>query len=88
MGNIQTGVDRLVALIKEKEKISIDEAAKTLGVSKINIQEWADFLEEEGIIEIKYGFADDLRRGGRAHDSVGKSDDRRARHDKARGWMV
>ena len=57
MGNIQTGVDRLVALVKEKEKISIDEAAKTLGVSKINIQEWADFLEEEGIIEIKYGFA-------------------------------
>lgn len=57
MGNIQTGVDRLVALVKEKGKIAIDEAAKTLGVSKDNVQEWADFLEEESIIEIKYGLA-------------------------------
>ena len=57
MGRIQTGVDRLVALVKEKQKISIDDAAKTLVVSKTIVQEWADFLEEEGIIEIKYSFA-------------------------------
>jgi hypothetical protein len=57
MGRIQTGVDRLVALVKEKQKISIDDAAKTLVVSKTVVQEWADFLEEEGIIEIKYSFA-------------------------------
>jgi hypothetical protein len=57
MGRIQTGVDKLVALVKEKQRVSVDEAAKTLGVSKTIVQEWADFLEEEAIIEIKYSLA-------------------------------
>jgi hypothetical protein len=56
MGRIQTGVDKLVALIKEKHKISLDDAAKILGVSKTVVTEWADFLEEESLIEIKYSF--------------------------------
>jgi len=57
MSSIETGVDKLVALVKEKRKVSLDEAAKTLFVDKNTVQEWADFLEEEGVIEIKYGFA-------------------------------
>ena len=57
MGRIQTGVDKLVALVKEQQRISVDEAAKQLGVSKTIIQEWADFLEEEGLVEIKYSLA-------------------------------
>lgn len=57
MGRIQTGVDKLVALVKEKTRVSLDDAAKALGVSKTIVQEWADFLEEEGIIEVKYSLA-------------------------------
>ncbi len=57
MGKIETGVDRLVELINQEKKISIDDAAKKLGISKVVIQEWADFLEEEKIISIEYKFS-------------------------------
>lgn len=53
---IETGVDRLVRLIKKVKKISIVEAAKKLGVSTIVVEEWADFLEDEGVISIEYKF--------------------------------
>lgn len=53
---IETGVDKLVKLIKERSKISMDDAAKELGVSLTVVEEWADFIEEEGIIRIEYKF--------------------------------
>ncbi len=54
---LQTGVDKLVSLIKEKKKISMPQAAKQLGVSQVVVEEWADFLEEEDIISIEYRLA-------------------------------
>ena len=54
MTNIETGVDRLVQLIKGKKRITVADAAKQLGVSKIVLQEWADFLQEEKVIDIDY----------------------------------
>jgi len=57
MNDIETGVDKLVELIDSKKKISVDDAAKNLGISKVVIQEWADFLEEEKIISIEYKFS-------------------------------
>lgn len=53
---IETGVDKLVNLINAKGKIASYDAARDLGVSSIVIMEWADFLEEEGIINIEYKF--------------------------------
>jgi chromosome segregation ATPase len=53
---IETGVDKLVALIKQNKRISVPDAAKLLNVSRVVIEEWADFLEEEGIISIEYKF--------------------------------
>jgi chromosome segregation ATPase len=55
--NIKTGADKLVDLISEKKKISVDEAAKTLGVGKNVVQEWAEFLEEEGTVDLEYSFS-------------------------------
>jgi chromosome segregation ATPase len=57
MAHIETGVDKLVGLIEKKKKISVDEAAAELGVSAVIIQEWADFLEEEGVISIEYSLS-------------------------------
>jgi chromosome segregation ATPase len=57
MARIETGVDRLVELINQDKRISIEDAAKKLGISKVVIQEWADFLEEEKIISIEYKFS-------------------------------
>lgn len=53
---IETGVDKLVNLINTTGKISSYDAAKELGVSNTVVMEWADFLEEEGIINIEYKF--------------------------------
>ncbi|MCH8875134.1 hypothetical protein IH824_20635 [candidate division KSB1 bacterium] len=53
---IETGVDKLVKLINSKGKISSDDAAKELGVGNTIVMEWADFLEEEGIINVEYKF--------------------------------
>jgi chromosome segregation ATPase len=57
MNKIETGVDRLVELVNRKKKISMDDAAKDLGISKVVIQEWADFLEEEKILTLDYKFS-------------------------------
>ena len=51
---ITTGVDALVRLVKEKEKIELAIAAKTLGIPQSTIEDWAHILEEEGIISIDY----------------------------------
>jgi chromosome segregation ATPase len=54
---IETGVDKLVALVNERTKISIPDASKELSVPKVVIEEWANFLEEKGIIDVSYKFA-------------------------------
>ncbi len=54
---IETGVDKLVKLVTQRRRISIPSAAAALGVSTAVIEEWADFLEEEGIINLEYSFA-------------------------------
>jgi len=54
---LETGVDKLVSLIKEKKRISVPQAAKSLGVSQVVVEEWADFLEEDDIISMDYKFA-------------------------------
>ena len=51
---IETGVDKLVNLVNERGRIALQDAAKELGVSTTVIQEWVDFLEEEGIISVEY----------------------------------
>ncbi len=51
---IETGVDKLVNLVKERGRILLADAAKELGVSATVIQEWVDFLEDEGIISVEY----------------------------------
>ncbi len=53
---IKTGVDKLVDLIQEKKRVSIEEAAKILSVPKVLVEEWADFLEEKEVIGIEYKF--------------------------------
>lgn len=54
---IETGVDKLIALLEKKKDLSIPEAADMLGVPRVVVEEWAAFLEEEGLISIDYKFA-------------------------------
>jgi len=57
MAKIETGVDKLVQLVADRKKVSVDEATKELGVSKTVVQEWAEFLEEEGLISLEYSLS-------------------------------
>jgi chromosome segregation ATPase len=53
---INTGVDKLVKLVKEKGKISIKQASKLLGVDEETTEDWAQFLEDGGLLSIEYKF--------------------------------
>ncbi|MBN2458659.1 hypothetical protein JXB28_00080 [Candidatus Woesearchaeota archaeon] len=52
--SIETGVDKLLELVEGKKRLSLNEAADFLGVSIPVVQEWADFLEDEGMISVEY----------------------------------
>ncbi|RME31239.1 hypothetical protein D6789_03345, partial [Candidatus Woesearchaeota archaeon] len=41
----------------EQKKLTLQEASKILGVSTTVVQEWAEFLEEEGLIGIEYSLS-------------------------------
>ncbi|MGM5487827.1 MAG: hypothetical protein ACQESG_02670 [Nanobdellota archaeon] len=47
---IETGIDKLLSIIKDKKRITVEDAAKSLGVSPAMAEEWGDFLEDEGYI--------------------------------------
>ncbi len=51
---ITTGVDALVRLVKEKNRIELDEASSILNIPPDSLEDWARVLEEEGIIKIEY----------------------------------
>ena len=54
--SVQTDVDLLVSLVKEKGKVSIEAAAKALKVPIDTVQTWVDFLIEEEVLGIEYKF--------------------------------
>jgi len=54
MPHLETDVDRLLNLIKEKGEISISEAAKKFGVEEGKIEEWGKILEEHKLIKMHY----------------------------------
>ncbi len=53
---VETDVDMLVSLVKEKGKISIEDAARTLKVRLAIVQRWVDFLLEENVLGVEYKF--------------------------------
>ncbi|MFP4567578.1 MAG: hypothetical protein ACLFN8_01410 [Candidatus Woesearchaeota archaeon] len=57
MKKIKTGADKLIDIIQETNRISLDDASKALGVSGELVLEWAEFLEKEKLISIDYSFS-------------------------------
>ncbi|MFH1506341.1 MAG: hypothetical protein ABIE94_05140 [archaeon] len=53
---IKTGVDELIELLKNTEKIALRDAAKKLNVPMNIMQSWVDFLVEEKIVGVEYKF--------------------------------
>lgn len=55
-GEVSTGADRLLELVKSSREIAMAAAARELGVPVQNVEAWANFLEEDGLVAIKYKF--------------------------------
>jgi len=51
---IETSIDELIQVLKEKGKMGVSEAADFLNATQKQIEPWLNVLEENGIIEIKY----------------------------------
>ncbi len=56
MKNITTGIDRLVQLIHDNEKITSEKAAKELGIAKDVVEDWIELLEQEKVVSVTYKF--------------------------------
>ena len=54
LGTISTGVDGFIRLVRESGRIDITDAAVRLGMSRQVLEEWAQVLEEQGLIRIEY----------------------------------
>ena len=55
-GTIKTGVDNLIELLKNREKITLNDASKELKIKTKILQKWVDFLVEEKVISVEYKF--------------------------------
>ena len=53
---LTTSADELIELVKKKEKVSIEEAAKALKLPQQTMQKIVDFLVEEKILGMEYQF--------------------------------
>ncbi|MEM5834340.1 MAG: CBS domain-containing protein [Candidatus Aenigmatarchaeota archaeon] len=51
---METDIDRILAVIKEKKRVKFSELEKMFNVSKEVIEEWAKILEDHGLAEIFY----------------------------------
>ncbi|MBN1169840.1 hypothetical protein JXA56_02355 [Candidatus Micrarchaeota archaeon] len=51
---ITTGVDALVRLVKEKQRIELEDASSILNIPPESIEDWSRVLEEQGILRIEY----------------------------------
>lgn len=54
--SVKTGVDALLELLKQNEKIALADAAKSLQMPEKTVKLWVDFLVEEKLIGIEYKF--------------------------------
>ncbi|MCF7865940.1 hypothetical protein K9M18_00710 [Candidatus Woesearchaeota archaeon] len=52
MKNITTGVDRLIKLLNQKNKVTLEEVAIELNLEEETVQEWLELLEKEGLVKI------------------------------------
>jgi len=51
---IETSIDKLINLLREKKRLKLSDAAKTLNLSQKKIDEWVFMLEDKGIVDLKY----------------------------------
>lgn len=53
---VRTGADKLLELVKRSKEVAVAAAAQKLGVPTDTVEAWANFLEEDGLVAVKYKF--------------------------------
>jgi len=56
----KTDIDKLLDLVNEKEKLSVDEVGSIFGISKEEAEEWGKILKDEGLITLYYPTVGDV----------------------------
>jgi chromosome segregation ATPase len=51
---IETPIDKLIMLVKQRERLPLSEAAKILGTDEAQVEEWVRALEERDFVELIY----------------------------------
>jgi hypothetical protein len=51
---LETEIDQLYDIVKERKKVKMDNVAKQLGVPKEQVQEWADIMEDHQMVKTDY----------------------------------
>jgi chromosome segregation ATPase len=51
---IETPIDKLIELVKQKERVTLAEAGKALGVDEEKVEEWVRVLEDKDFVELIY----------------------------------
>lgn len=54
LGNVETSIDKFLGLVKEKKKVSLDEAAVALREKQSTIEKWAEILDKKGLVKLVY----------------------------------
>ncbi len=50
---IETEADKLLSLVNNQKEITAKEAARQLDMKERQIEEWADFLERRGVLNLR-----------------------------------
>lgn len=51
---IETAIDKLLELLRKKNKLPLSEAARLLNIKETQLDDWVGVLEDQGIVELKY----------------------------------
>ncbi len=54
ISGLQTDIDKLYAIVKEKGKLRVSEVASAFGISKMEAEEWGKILKEQDLIILHY----------------------------------
>lgn len=88
---LRTDVDEFIELVREKGKISIEQASKELGIGQKTIESWADFLVEERILGMEYKFTTPyvfLNSSGQSDDVTEDFETKESFYEKAKAKKI
>jgi hypothetical protein len=54
VGDYATDIDKLLAIVNEKEKLTVDSVAEIFGITKAEAEQWGKILKDQDLISLYY----------------------------------